>query len=530
MKQSQTQTKRKEPEIFIGLVGAVGSDLSFVSARLEQEFNKAKYQTSEIRVSQILGECHKYKSRVHSDPPHPEDVRINTFMECGDDLRKSSSRGDILSILAISKIRQVRYEHHQKDNKPIEGKAYIINSLKHPAEVDLLREVYGDSFFLISVYSPRNERKQNLSKKIAKSNRSFDEDKYLDKAENLIEKDKKAQGEDLGQNVRDTFPLGDFFVDSSKDAEIEKQISRFISVIFNAPFVTPTRDEFGMFHAQSVALRSADLSRQVGALISATTGEIVASGCNEVPKAGGGSVWEGDDKDYRDFQLGHDTSAKMKNKIASELLGRLKDAGWLADEFARQDISDLTEKSLFEGDTAPFRGTRAASLLEFGRIVHAEMSAITEAARRGIPLAGTTLYCTTFPCHMCARHIIASGIQRVVYIEPYPKSMAKELYQKSIKVDHDTDADDGAVNFSPFLGIAPRKYMEFFTMPSKRKDSRGHVATWSANEAEPRVNTYPTYLEIEASHLSYLNDNNSTLGILAPSKDDSSKGDTNGQS
>ncbi|MDN3612645.1 hypothetical protein QWZ16_23945 [Vibrio ostreicida] len=26
-----------------------------------------------------------------------------------------------------------------------------------------------------------------------------------------------------------------------------------------------------------------------------------------------------------------------------------------------------------------------------------------------------------FPCHNCAKHIVASGIKRVVYVEPYPK-------------------------------------------------------------------------------------------------------------
>lgn len=61
--------------------------------------------------------------------------------------------------------------------------------------------------------------------------------------------------------------------------------------------------------------------------------------------------------------------------------------------------------------------------------MHAEMFAITDAARRGLSVRDATLYCTTFPCHMCARHIIASGIRKVVYIEPYPKSMAKGALQ-----------------------------------------------------------------------------------------------------
>ena len=42
------------------------------------------------------------------------------------------------------------------------------------------------------------------------------------------------------------------------------------------------------------------------------------------------------------------------------------------------------------------------------------------------------MYVTTFPCHNCAKHIIAAGLERVVYLEPYPKSRAKTLYDEDI--------------------------------------------------------------------------------------------------
>ncbi|MEJ7655371.1 MAG: deaminase [Chloroflexia bacterium] len=46
--------------------------------------------------------------------------------------------------------------------------------------------------------------------------------------------------------------------------------------------------------------------------------------------------------------------------------------------------------------------------------MHAEMSALLDAGRRGVPVQGATLYTTTFPCHNCARHIVGAGIDRVV--------------------------------------------------------------------------------------------------------------------
>jgi dCMP deaminase len=48
------------------------------------------------------------------------------------------------------------------------------------------------------------------------------------------------------------------------------------------------------------------------------------------------------------------------------------------------------------------------------RTVHAEQNAICQAARYGLSLEGTTLYCTMEPCRTCAMLIASSGISRVV--------------------------------------------------------------------------------------------------------------------
>lgn len=53
------------------------------------------------------------------------------------------------------------------------------------------------------------------------------------------------------------------------------------------------------------------------------------------------------------------------------------------------------------------------------RTVHAEQNAITQAARRGIALDGSTLYCRMTPCRTCAMLIINCGIERVVCERKY---------------------------------------------------------------------------------------------------------------
>jgi len=53
------------------------------------------------------------------------------------------------------------------------------------------------------------------------------------------------------------------------------------------------------------------------------------------------------------------------------------------------------------------------------RTLHAEQNAIIQAAKFGIPLDGSTLYCKMTPCRTCAMIIINSGIKRVVCEKHY---------------------------------------------------------------------------------------------------------------
>ena len=141
-------------------------------------------------------------------------------------------------------------------------------------------------------------------------------------------------------------------------------------------------------------------------------------------------------------------------------------------------------------------------LLEFGRIIHAEMSAICDASRKGISVEDATLFCTTFPCHLCAKHIVASGISRVVYLEPYPKSYATRLHKDSIIVEG--TAGDGKVTFQPFIGVSPFRYRDLFEK-GKRKYTGGMAQEWNKGKKRPMIEVYyPSYFRSEALVLSRL--------------------------
>lgn len=53
------------------------------------------------------------------------------------------------------------------------------------------------------------------------------------------------------------------------------------------------------------------------------------------------------------------------------------------------------------------------------RAVHAEVNAIAHAAKLGISLNGSTLYCSFSPCPSCCLLILQAGIIRVVYKEKF---------------------------------------------------------------------------------------------------------------
>jgi hypothetical protein len=125
-----------------------------------------------------------------------------------------------------------------------------------------------------------------------------------------------------------------------------------------------------------------------------------------------------------------------------------------------------------------------------------------------VNVTGATLFTTTFPCHNCAKHIVSAGITRVVYIEPYPKSMAGALFGDTISIDQPVT---GRVGFSPFVGVGPRRYFDLFSLklgsgyPIKRKDDYGNVLSWRSEGAKPRTSFGPSsYIERETMALKAL--------------------------
>lgn len=463
----------EKPNLYIGLICAAGTDLCDIKQQLQAQLAVVGYKYREIKVSAAIAEA------LDIEAPEDEYDRMITLMSAGDKVRENSEEGSGVASLIVTAIRASRPEGDDQDTST----AYVIDSLKNPKEVELLDQLYGRNFYSVSVYSSQDARALYLANKIARSKRQALDQSHFDLAQDLILKDQKGES-DTGQSVRDTFPKADFFVEASKD---QSSISRFIRLVFQDPFITPTLDEYMMFVAKATALRSCDLSRQVGAVISDRSGAVVATGCNEVPFPGGGFFFEGRPGsigDNRDKEEQHDPNFNEVKLAISEFIKILKDTDHLVENLEPDVAAEALLHGRYQGVT---KDSRLRNLIEFSRVVHAEMQAITQAAQLGRSLDGSTLYCTTYPCHLCARHIISAGIDAVVYIEPYPKSLTASLYHREIVSEPNASEvapDDERVLFRSFRGISPTLYQRVFSY-RKRKDSYGAIAKWLPADALP---------------------------------------------
>lgn len=475
--QGQPDSLPPQTELVFGLVGAVGINLTAIFNELRAQLSEYEYIAHDIHLTDQLAELNWDQELLKG----PYDERVWSYMTAGNELRKEWQHPDAFGLLAINAVNKMRAEQTGDPEVPSDRTAYVLRSLKRSEEIELLRDVYGSRFILISAYAPEGARSKHLDDAIRKSRVKPYKKERKYSTEDLIKRDYNEPGE-YGQDVISTFHRGDFFIDAT--AALDTQLKRTLEVLFGHPNRTPTKDEFGMFQAVAASRRSAELSRQVGASICARDGSVIAVGTNEVPAPSGGLYWEGDKGDAREFTKGRNTSEGRKEHIATLIAKELDDRKWLAPGIGQEQVKEKIKE------------TPIGDLIEFVRAVHAEMAALMDAARRGTPVSDTVLFVTTFPCHHCARHIVAAGIMRVVYIDPYPKSLVKELHSDSIAVDpegkagDDTESEEGAdrrlVTFEPFVGVGPRRYMELFEMPV-RQEADGTVREFDPKTALPRI-------------------------------------------
>lgn len=469
---SNTDSKTKDQshqDLFFGLLAPIGTDKNSVANYLTKTLvENFGYKVEALKLSDYI------KSKFPEEFPDADKSKQCYFCEmrskilCGTQLRKSVGDPAILAKMAVSEIRNMPTKRPDFVSRSDGSRrAFIFDQLKRREEIDYLSNIYGKSFFLIGVHAPTDMRLRRLSRQINKPESFAQELMELDQSEKeyyrsmsacpqcrSISEEHSPMGgkdgkDDFGQQLREIYCEADVFI---SDQDYEREMLRFLDLIFGSPREFPSSSEHAMFLAFSAATRSADLSRQVGAAILNKNGDLISVGSNDVPKAGGGIY------DYRnhknDLALGFEANTKRINEIATNVVQTLSTKKLLeTDETTKNKVMD-----------ALLNDSELGSLTEFHRTVHAEMQAIMAAARSGVSPKEGSIFVTTFPCHNCAKHIVSAGILDVYFVEPYPKSQAERLHQDALMMVEDGSKILDKVAVRPYLGVGPRRFNDLFSL------------------------------------------------------------------
>lgn len=254
--------------IVFAVVAATGSPLEAFLSAFSRLLPKYGYEAVSVRLTGLLLE---HVADPNSVNWSNEGERIQKMMDAGDQFRTNVERPDAMALLAVLGIQA---ERDKRD--PAKSYAYVIRQLKHPDEVSTLRQIYGDRLFVIGLYSTHAERLKQLTD-VLRVDRQV--------AGKLIDRDQDDEYTQWGQRTRDAFELGDVFfrIDEPNCAAAMLEAERFLDLIFGRPELSPRAHEHAMYLAYAASLRSADLSRQVGAVVTNAHGDVVAVGANDVP-------------------------------------------------------------------------------------------------------------------------------------------------------------------------------------------------------------------------------------------------------
>lgn len=504
-------------ELVVAVVGHVGSGTSTVCELLKGALELQEFDVVILKASSAIRD---WGTRTNKNVPDKDvhDLRYaQRLQDLGDQMRLESGDNAAVAKSLVQKIRTTRaaklgQELKSGDAAVPDGtrRAYILDSVRHPAEVFLLRNLYQTAFAMIGVVSDEESRIDRLTKKFENAGEAA--------ARAFMQRDRKAT-ESHGQRVEEAFHLSDYFLDNSAprwkrdkkpnpDWTLPDQLSRFIKIVAYSEIVRPDIAETAMYAAAGAQRRSACLSRQVGAALVDRRGNLVATGTNEVPEAGGGVYGQAFERApdqrcaYRESKFCSNTREQnyIREQIIETVESFLKDIP----EFMRLEVP--LEQILAEHRPnleERLRRSRIGELLEFSRAVHAEMDAVLSAARTSVSLVGARMFVTTFPCHYCARHLVSAGIDEVQYIEPYPKSKALSLHEDSITVfpeQWEPPSRGGSkVLFRPFTGVAPRLYSRAFLKDRELKDPiTGDLRIGDPDWGTPWDMTRLSYVQLEA--------------------------------
>ena len=358
----------------IGVTGSFGSGCSYIIDEILVPRGYKKHSLSTALKKMFR----KEKKR------DPEKASRHKLQDFGDEKRQKK-RPDFFARDVLQKIGD--------EIKKGQCEKFAIDSIRNPAEIYAFRKTYAADFFVFGIYADKEIRwERNRNHEYYKGNRSpFDEDDARDKGDDSPE---------YGQRVGACFSESDIVLSNNQHfettgneafKEYEKKVLDYVSLIEDplSGRLPLKGDEPFMAAAYACSQESTCLKRKVGAIVVDSSGSIISSGRNDVPRDSRScsSVYGKCYKDYFREQF-------VESAINEKLITKNKKQGFiklLKDKIGLHDICQA---------------------------VHAEENVILNLTRTGsmVPLETCTLYTTTYPCRQCARRIVNPRISEVASV------------------------------------------------------------------------------------------------------------------
>lgn len=420
-----------ENTIVVGLTGAFGRGSSTFSETLEDSLEFAR-----LKISDLIREEWASRNEDAGGQRKLNTLPRGALQDLGDELRHSEGLPYWVE-RAVDRIAGSTDVVMQ----------LVLDGIRNPGEVEWLRRRFKN-FFLVAIDTGPSERFERLKITDAWKGNSWED--YI----RISSRDIEAP-QNYGQRVQQCVDLADYVITNDQKQYPPGVKNYFVGKaedllnLVQGPYRRPTDMEYFMHLAVTTASGSACLKRQVGAVVIRPGEKRKLGPDKELQEAS------------RPIGVGYNENPDFMQPCYLEYRACFRDI-WRSEQWDAINPKKCPHcGSSLTGVKWPYNcpnpACNSGSLLETFfperamtkcTAIHAEARAIW--AARGPDLRGAHLYCTTLPCFLCAEQILQSGIQQVVYVEPYPDQKSQDLLQ------------DHGVVLRRFEGVKSLAYVRFF--------------------------------------------------------------------
>jgi hypothetical protein len=158
--------ENRSNEIFFGVVGPVGAGGSRAIEALKRACEANGFACEWIKASELIKNW-----ALASDKPVPTGRKtlelVRKLQDLGDSMRERDTAEVARAILReIAERRAIATGQTYVEGEPVipdsKKRAYLIDSIRHPAEINLFRRTYANSFALVGVVCEETQRRKRI--------------------------------------------------------------------------------------------------------------------------------------------------------------------------------------------------------------------------------------------------------------------------------------------------------------------------------------------------------------------------------